>query len=84
VWSVDRRENRLEDHSALDRALVRQITPRDLFRYYLEWLGDQSITPHFQPVADASVPYARRWGMGVAIRDLRNVIRGPRTSTGWC
>jgi len=73
VWSVDRRENRLEDHSALDRALARQIAPRDLFRYYLEWLGDTSITPHFQPVGD--VAYARRWGMGVAIRDLRNVIR---------
>jgi pimeloyl-ACP methyl ester carboxylesterase len=76
VWSVDRRENRLEDHSALDRALARQITPRDLFRYYLEWLGDPSITPHFQPVGD--VPYARRWGMGVAIRDLHNVIRAAR------
>jgi hypothetical protein len=78
VWSVDRRENRLEDHSALDRALARQITPRDLFRYYLEWLGDPSIAPHFQPVADAAVPYARRWGMRVAIRDLRNVIRAAR------
>jgi hypothetical protein len=78
VWSVDRRENRLEDHSALDRALARQITPRELFRYYLEWLGDQSITPHFQPVADADVAYARRWGMGVAIRDLRKVIRAAR------
>jgi Alpha/beta hydrolase family len=78
VWSVDRRENRLEDHSALDRALARQITPRDLFRYYLEWLGDSSIAQHFQPVADADVPYARRWGMGVAIRDLRHVIRAAR------
>src|ERR1051325_2718358 len=47
VWSVDRRENLLEDHSVLDRALARQITPRDLFRYYLEWLSDPSITPHF-------------------------------------
>jgi pimeloyl-ACP methyl ester carboxylesterase len=78
VWSVDRRENRLEDHSALDRALARQITPRELFRYYLEWLGDQSIAPHFQPVADADVAYARRWGMGVAIRDLRKVVRAAR------
>jgi len=80
VWSVDRRENLLEDHSALDRALAHQITARDLFRYYLEWIGDPSIVPHFEPVADASVPYARRWGMGVAIRDLRNVIRAARRS----
>jgi pimeloyl-ACP methyl ester carboxylesterase len=76
VWSVDRRENLLEDHSMLDRALARQITARDLFRYYLEWLGDASVTPHFTPVGD--VAYARRWGMGVAIRDLRNVIRAAR------
>jgi pimeloyl-ACP methyl ester carboxylesterase len=78
VWSVDRRENLLEDHSMLDRALARQVTPRDLFRYYLEWLGDDSITPHMQPVADADVPFARQWGMGVAVRDLRNVIRAAR------
>ena len=34
--------------------------------------------PHFTPVADASVPFARRWGMEVAIGDLRNVIRAAR------
>jgi pimeloyl-ACP methyl ester carboxylesterase len=62
----------------LDRALARQVSPRDLFRYYLEWIGDSSITPRFAPVADASVPYTRRWGMSVAIRDRRNVIRAAR------
>jgi hypothetical protein len=78
VWSIDRRENLLEDHSALDRALAHQITARDLFRYYLEWIGDPSIVPHFMPVSDAQAPYARKWGMGVAIRDLHNVIRAAR------
>jgi hypothetical protein len=78
VWSVDRRENRLEDHSELDRALAGKATPRDLFRYYLEWLGDLSVSPHFTPVPDADVPYARQWGMGVAIRDLRRVVRAAR------
>jgi hypothetical protein len=76
VWSVDRRENRLEDHSVLNRVLAHKASLRDLFRYYLEWLGDPSITPHLVPVADADVPYARRWGMCVAIRDLHKVIRG--------
>jgi hypothetical protein len=75
VWSVDRRENLLEDHSVLDRALAGKATTRELFRYYLEWLGDPSVSPHFTPVADAGVPYARRWGMRVAIRDLRRVVR---------
>jgi hypothetical protein len=78
VWSVDRRENLLEDHSVLDRALAGQASPRELFRYYLEWLGDPSVSPHFTPVADAGVPYARRWGMRVAIRDLRRVVRAAR------
>ena len=31
VWSVDRRENLLEDHSVLDKALAGQATPQDLF-----------------------------------------------------
>jgi hypothetical protein len=75
VWSVDRRENLLEDHSVLDQTLAGRKSPEDLFRYYLEWLTDPSITTHFQPVPDASVPFARRWGMSVAIRDLHNVIK---------
>src|SRR5919202_3548845 len=78
VWSVDRRENLLEDHSVLDRTLAGRATPADLFRYYLEWLTDPSIATHFRPVPDASVPFARRWGMSVAVRDLRNVIRAAR------
>jgi hypothetical protein len=66
VWSVDRRENLLEDHSVLDKALAGHATPQDLFRYYLEWIGDPSITPHLHPIVDADVPFARHWGMDVA------------------
>jgi hypothetical protein len=76
VWSVDRRENLLEDHSVLDDVLARRRPLGDLFPYYLGWITDPSIAPHFEPVASAG--YARRWGMGVAIRDLRNVIRAAR------
>jgi pimeloyl-ACP methyl ester carboxylesterase len=75
VWSVDRRENLLEDHSVLDKTLAGHASPQDLFRFYLAWIGDPSISPHFNPVTDASVPFARRWGMDVAIRDLHNVIK---------
>ena len=78
VWSVDHRENLLEDHSVLDKALAGQATPQDLFRYYLDWLGDPSISPHFTPVVDADVAFARRWGMDVAIRDLHNVVKAAR------
>jgi hypothetical protein len=76
VWSVDRRENRLEDHSVLRPVVGRDRPAQDAFRYYLESLTDTSITPRFAPVTDA--PYARRWGMGVAVRDLRNVVRAAR------
>ena len=76
TWSVDRRENLLEDHSVLRPVVARQRPPQDAFRYYLESLTDPSITPRFTPVADAD--YVRRWGMGVAVRDLRNVIRAAR------
>jgi hypothetical protein len=75
TWSVDRRENLLEDHSVLGPVVARQRPARDAFRYYIESIADASISPRFEPVAPA---YARRWGMGVAIRDLRNVIRAAR------
>ncbi len=78
VWSVDRRENLLEDHSVLDQVLARRRPLADLFPYYLDWITNSAITPHFEPVADAAVPFARQWGMKVAIGDLRNVIKAAR------
>jgi hypothetical protein len=66
VWVVERRENRLEDHSRLS------ASPQAMFDYYLGWIGQQSPGPHFQP---ADAPYARGWGMRVAVEDLRVVIR---------
>jgi hypothetical protein len=75
VWSVARRETALEDTSVLDQARAGAATPQRLFDYYLGWLGDPQAGPdHFQPVADAAVPYARRWGLDVAIGDLRRVV----------
>src|SRR3954469_1989386 len=43
VWSVERRENLLEDHSVIDRAKVGKATPKQFSDYYAGWLGDQSI-----------------------------------------
>ena len=54
VWSVDRRENRLEDHWVLDDVLARRRPVGDLFRYYLQWITDPWITPHFEPVGSLS------------------------------
>ena len=75
VWSIDRRENLLEDHSMLDKALAGDIDVKTLFDYYLGWIGDPYARDHFNPVADSTVPFARDWGMNVAVRDLRTVIK---------
>jgi hypothetical protein len=75
VWSVERRENLLEDHSVLDRAKAGKATPKQLFDYYLGWIDDSRISPHFQLIPDAQVAYARKWGMNTEIQDLRRVVK---------
>jgi len=74
VWSVERRENQLEDHSVLDRVKAGTATPQESFDYYLRWLVDPTITNHFQLIPDSDVAYARGWGMNVEIEDLHRVV----------
>jgi pimeloyl-ACP methyl ester carboxylesterase len=74
VWSVERRENLLEDQSVLDQAKQGKATPKRLFDYYLGWLTDSSVTNHFQLIPDSQVGFARKWGMRVEINDLRRVV----------
>src|SRR6476661_1182522 len=52
VWAVERRENLLEDQSVADQAKAGKAGPQKLFDYYLGWLEDSSITPHFQMLSD--------------------------------
>ena len=75
VWSVERRENLLEDHSVLDRAKNGSATGQELFDYYLGWLTNPAVTTHFQLIPDNTVAYARDWGMKVEIEDLRRVVQ---------
>jgi hypothetical protein len=83
IWSVERRENGLEDHSVLRRALERKVSVQRLFDYYLGWLGKANPGRHFEPVADGDAAYVKRWGMAVAMGDLHRVVaaarRGGRT-----
>lgn len=74
VWSIERRENLLEDQSMLDRAKQGRATPAQLFDYYLGYLKDPAITPHFMGINSGDVGFAKRWGMTVAVGDLRRVI----------
>jgi hypothetical protein len=75
VWSVERRENLLEDHSMLDRAKAGKATGRELFDYYLGFTTDSSVTKHLQFIPDSKVGFARKWGMRVEIEDLRRVVQ---------
>ena len=49
MWSVERRENLLEDQSVLDRAKRGQASATQLFDYYLGYLNDPALAPHIQP-----------------------------------
>src|SRR3954452_3031084 len=74
VWSVERRENLLEDQSMLDRAKASNATIKQVFDYYLGWLKDSSVTDHFRLIPDSEVAYAKQWGMNTEIQDLRRVV----------
>lgn len=83
VWSVERRENLLEDHSVLDRALRGRASVQDVFEYYLGWIGAPAPDPgspppgpHFEPLGSAD--FVKRWGLKVAIQDLHRVVRAAR------
>jgi len=75
VWSVERRENLLEDQSVFNRAKRGKASPQKVFDYYQKWLTDPSITNHVQPVPDEDVQFAKRWGMRVEVHDLRKVVK---------
>jgi pimeloyl-ACP methyl ester carboxylesterase len=74
VWSVERRENLLEDQSELNLYKKHKATNGQLFDYYLGYLKDPSITHHFQSIPSSSVEFATQWGMNVAVQDLHVVI----------
>jgi hypothetical protein len=75
VWSVERRENFLEDQSQLNLLKQGKVSAADVFNYYLGYLSNSSISPHYQSVPDAQVPFARDWGMNTEINDLRVVVK---------
>ncbi|HEY7947201.1 MAG TPA: hypothetical protein VID75_05975 [Acidimicrobiales bacterium] len=82
VWSVERRENLLEDQSVLDLYKEGKASSTQLFDYYLGYLKNPSITNHFQLIPNASVAFAKQWGMNVAVQDLRIVIKAARKLGG--
>jgi pimeloyl-ACP methyl ester carboxylesterase len=82
VWSVERRENLLEDHSVLNQFKQGRATATQLFDYYLGYLKNPAITRHYQLVPDSTVEFAKQWGMNVAVQDLHTVITAARKLGG--
>lgn len=67
VWAVDRRSNRLEDTS--------RFRAGSTLAQALDYYGGL----RFRQVDGASqTPYARRWGLRVALEDLRRVVLAAR------
>jgi pimeloyl-ACP methyl ester carboxylesterase len=82
VWSVERRENLLEDQTELNLAKADKATATQLFDYYLGYLKNPSITHHYHPVATSAVEFAKQWGMKVAVEDLHDVVTAARKLGG--
>jgi pimeloyl-ACP methyl ester carboxylesterase len=75
VWSVERRENLLEDQTMLHRGKVGKATPQEVFHYYLGYLAEAPASkPHMSLIPSEPVSFAREWGMNVAVEDLHTVI----------
>jgi hypothetical protein len=74
VWAEMRREGALEDNSMLLKGLHGKATPTQVFNYYLGWLANPKISPHYQPLKNADYQFADQWGLAVAMGDLHNVI----------
>jgi len=75
VWSVERRENLLEDQSMFNKAKAGKATPAEVFDYYLRYLSDPTITKHFQSIPTDKVAFGRNWGMNTEMQDLHRVVK---------
>jgi pimeloyl-ACP methyl ester carboxylesterase len=83
VWSVERRENLLEDQSMLHKAKEGKATTAELFRYYLGYLAEgHGPKVHYRPIPSEDVEFAREWGMNVAVEDLHTVIEAAKALGG--
>ena len=65
VWALDRRSQALEDTVALRRRARRAHHAQQAFDYYLGWLANPSIQPHFQPLDPAQLGFAKQWGLSI-------------------
>ncbi|MGH2924766.1 MAG: hypothetical protein ACRDK1_02210 [Solirubrobacterales bacterium] len=76
VWAIDRRTQALEDTAVFREALDGKVSLQDAFDYYLGWITNGG-TPadHYQFLDTTKYPFARQWGMKVALRDAHAVVK---------
>ncbi len=74
VWAEMRREGALEDNSMLLNVLHGKATIQQAFDYYVGWLANPRITPHYQPLQASQYRFVDQWGLAMAMGDLHNVI----------
>ena len=74
VWAVDRRSQALEDTSYFEKGLRGEVTPQQVFDFYIGWIANQQIQPHYQAPDVSKLGFASEWGLPTAIGDLRRVI----------
>ena len=78
VWAVDRRSQALEDTSVFEDVVAGEASGEEAFDYYLNWLLNPGITPHYQPLNANDYEFTERWGLRVALRDVREVVKQAR------
>ncbi|HLH14348.1 MAG TPA: hypothetical protein VKV16_06130 [Solirubrobacteraceae bacterium] len=82
VWSVERRENFLENQKELDKYKAGKVSAEQFFDYYLGYIGNSSVPKHYLPVPESDVEFAKEWGMNVAVEDLKVVIEQAKALGG--
>jgi hypothetical protein len=91
VWSVERRENLLEDQTMLTRSKAGKATGPQVFCYYLGFLVGGGCERHFLPLIPEFIPegeaeaikaFAQEWGMNVAVEDLHVVVEAAKALGG--
>jgi len=82
VWSVERRQNLLEDQSVLTAAKQGRAGATQVFDYYLGWTVDHSIRHHIRIPPAGADAFAKAWGLNVAMQDLHVVIKAARRLGG--
>jgi pimeloyl-ACP methyl ester carboxylesterase len=78
VWSIDRRTAALENTSVFEQALRGEVGLQEMFDYYLGWIAGATPPSHYEFLDANNLPFARQWGMKVALDDARAVVRKAR------